>query len=91
MVDFLRRFYGMLGRLTSAYQALLLRIKGRKKLVTTRMNKMSVEVTSVRLQLHVKAIIIAAVMVEKNSTKTPSFSEIPSCSTLALLVIVPVA
>ncbi len=66
-------------------------MSGRKIPVTTKIKKISDEVTSVRRQLQVKATMIAAMIVEMASTKTPGFSEMPSCSTLAVLVIVPVA
>lgn len=36
-------------------------------------------------------MIMAAIMVAENSTKTPNFSEMPNCKVLLVLVIVVVA
>lgn len=52
---------------------------------------MTEAVTRVSDQFLVKATTMAAIMVELNSTKVPSFSDIPSCRTLAVEVIVVVA
>jgi hypothetical protein len=63
-------------------------MRGRRAPTARRMKKMPEEVTSVSSQLHVKATITAAMMSEVNSTNTPSFSEMPSCRTLLVDVIV---
>ena len=58
---------------------------------TSSKNMITDDVTSVSAQLYVKATTIAAMIVALNSTKMPSFSEMPSCRTLAVEVMVPVA
>ncbi len=65
-----------------------LMMKGRRMEMTREMKRMTDAVTSVRDQLYVKATMIAATMVDKNSRKVPSFSDIPSCKVLAVEVMV---
>lgn len=66
-------------------------IKGRIVPTARAMKRMTEEVTRVRDQLWVKATIIAATMVALNSTNVPSFSDIPSCRVLAVVVMVAAA
>jgi hypothetical protein len=58
---------------------------------TRKRYRMMEDVTRVRDQFFTKATTTAATIVELYSTKIPSFSDIPSCRTLAVEVIVPVA
>lgn len=53
--------------------------------------KITVEVIRVSSQDQVIATINAVTINDVNSKKVPSFSEMPSCSVLAVLVIVPAA
>lgn len=55
------------------------------------MKRIVEDVTSVRAQFRVNAMIMEATIVALYSKKTPSFSEIPSCRTLLVEVIVVVA
>jgi len=55
------------------------------------MKRINDDVTRVSSQLYVKATMMAVMMRDVNSTKMPSFSEMPSWSTLAVLVMVPAA
>lgn len=55
------------------------------------MKRIAEDVTSVRAQFRVNAMMMAATMVALYSKKTPSFSEMPSWSTLLVDVIVVVA
>jgi hypothetical protein len=64
---------------------------GRNVPKTRKRYRMIEDVTRVRDQFLTNATIIAATMVELYSTKVPSFSDMPSCRTLAVEVIVPVA
>lgn len=64
---------------------------GRNMPKTRKRYRMIEEVTRVRDQFFTNATIIAATMVELYSTKVPSFSDMPSCRTLAVDVMVPVA
>lgn len=79
--------------LVSALVALLvpLTIKGRRIPTVMEMKRMTEHVTSVRDQLYVKAMTVAVMIVAVNSRKVPSFSEMPSCMVLAVVVIVPAA
>lgn len=71
--------------------ALTLSIMGRNVPKTRKRYRMIEDVTRVRDQFLTNATIIAATMVELYSTKVPSFSDMPSCRTLAVEVMVPVA
>lgn len=81
----------MLGILALLIRPWPLTMKGMMVLIVIRMNRIEDEVTSVRAQLLVKATTTEATIVALYSTKTPSFSEMPSWSTLLVDVIVPVA
>ena len=66
-------------------------IMGRNVPRTRKRYKMIEDVTRVRDQFFTNATMSAATIVELYSTKIPSFSDMPSCRTLAVEVIVPVA
>lgn len=71
--------------------ALTLSIIGRNVPKTRKRYRMIEDVTRVRDQFLTNATIIAATIVELYSTNVPSFSDMPSCRTLAVEVMVPVA
>jgi hypothetical protein len=77
--------------LTLVTRVLTFKMKGRMTARTSNKNKTTDAVTKVRDQFLVKATMRAAMMVALYSTKMPSFSEIPSCRTLAVEVMVLVA
>lgn len=77
--------------LTFVWRAWPLTINGSNKLTVMRMNRITDDVTRVSSQLYVNATIMAAIMVALYSTKTPSFSDMPSCSVLLVVVMVVVA
>lgn len=59
--------------------------------MTNPRNKITVEVIRVSSQDQVIATINAVIINDVNSKNVPSFSDMPSCSVLAVLVIVPAA
>ena len=66
-------------------------MKGRKMLTTTAKNTMTLDVTKLNSQDHVKAMTREEMIMALYSRRVPSFSEMPSCNVLAVLVMVPAA
>jgi hypothetical protein len=68
-----------------------LRMNGSNTLSTKLMNRRTELVTRAWDQLYLKAMIVAAMIVDVYSIMVPSFSEMPNCKVLAVVVMVPAA
>lgn len=68
-----------------------LMMKGKRILIVKPMSTTTLAVTKVTRQEDVNATAMAATIQAANSRNVPSFSEIPTCRVLAVLVIVPAA